>query len=130
MRQPFGRWLVGAVGATVVGVGLYQFVRAWRASFTKRLKRAEMSSTEEEWATKVGRFGFAARGVTFLIIGGFIVTAALQADPSEAQGLDAAFRWLEQQPFGTWLLAIVALGLVAYGVFQIVLAKYRRLGIG
>lgn len=129
MGQPMGPWLVGAVGLTVVGVGVYQFVRAYTAKFRKRLKTGEMSAAERRWSTRIGRFGFAARGVTFLIIGGFIVRAALEHDPSEARGLDAAFRWLESQPYGTWLLGVVAVGLVAYGCFQIVMARYRRIGV-
>ncbi|MFN2431870.1 MAG: DUF1206 domain-containing protein [Gemmatimonadota bacterium] len=129
MSQPHGRLLVGLGGAVVVGVGLYQFYRAYTAKFRKRLKTREMGSTEDRWATRIGRFGFAARGVTFALIGMFLISAALHANPGEARGLDGALRALEEQPLGPWLLGIVAVGLVAYGVFQMVVAKYRRIGL-
>lgn len=127
MQQPFGRWLVGIVGAIVVGYGLAQFYKGYTAGFRKKLDLSEMSRTEETWATRTGRMGLAARGVVMVMIGGFIIQAAYQFDPSEARGLGGALRTLLGQPFGPWLLGIVALGLVAYGVYMWVLARYRRI---
>lgn len=88
-----------------------------------------MNQTEEKWATRFGRFGFAARGVIFCIIGFFLVLAAYQTDAGETRGLGGAMRAVEQQPFGAWLLALVAAGFVSYGLFMFVLAKYRRMVI-
>lgn len=129
MAQPFGLWLVGIVGAIIIGTGLYQFYRAYTASFREKLKLHEMSSTEITWSTRAGRIGFAARGVVYLIIGGFLILAAWQADPQEAAGIGEALGTLGRQPYGPWLLAVVALGLVAYGIFALVLARYRRIFI-
>lgn len=129
MAQPFGLWLVGIVGVIVIGTGLYQFYRAYTASFREKLKLHEMSSEEITWSTRAGRIGFAARGVVYLIIGGFLIAAAWQADPQEAAGIGEALRTLGQQPYGPWLLGIVALGLAAYGIFALVLARYRRIFI-
>jgi hypothetical protein len=64
--------------------------------------------------------------VTFGIIGGFLIHAGLAADPTEARGLDGALAVLAQQPYGPWLLGVVALGLVAYGLFCLSQALYRR----
>ncbi|MEZ4869112.1 MAG: DUF1206 domain-containing protein [Caldilineaceae bacterium] len=129
MAQPFGIWLVGIAGAIVIGIGLYQFYRAYSGKFRTKLKLYEMSSGEQQWATYAGRFGFAARGVVYLIIGGFLIVAAWQTNPAEAVGMGQALQKLAQQPYGPWLLALVALGLVAYGFFAIVLARYRRIFI-
>jgi hypothetical protein len=129
LAQPFGRWLVGIAGAIVIGVGLYQFYRSYSAEFRKKLLLNEMNQTEEKWATRFGRFGFAARGVIFCIIGFFLVLAAYQTDAGETRGLGGAMRAVEQQPFGAWLLALVAAGFVSYGLFMFVLAKYRRMVI-
>jgi hypothetical protein len=127
LSQPFGQWLVGIVGAVVIGIGLYQFYQAYSAKFREELNSVEMSSSEETWATWIGRFGFAARGVVFGIIGGFLIIAAIQAQPQEARGLGGALQTLVQQLYGPWLLGIVAIGLVAYGLFMFVLARYRRM---
>lgn len=128
MQQPFGPVLVGAVGAAIIGTGIYQLYRAYTADFQKMLKSEEMSSTELKWSQRLGRFGFAARGVVYLIIGGFLIAAALNADPSRAAGVGEALRYLAQQAYGPWFLGIVAAGLAAYGVFSaVILSQYRRI---
>jgi hypothetical protein len=76
---------------------------------------------------RLGRFGEAARGVVFVIIGFFLLEAARQSDPNQARGLDGVLQSLAQQPYGPWLLGIVALGLVAYGIHMGVQARYRRI---
>jgi hypothetical protein len=130
MSQPFGIWLVGIVGAILVGTGLYQFYRAYSAKFREKLKLGEMSTTETTWATRAGRLGFAARGVVYVLLGIFLIQAGLQSDPSEAGGLGQALDTVAAQPYGPWLLGLVALGLMAYGVFAVVLARYRRIFLG
>ena len=74
-----------------------------------------------------GRIGFSARGIAFAIIGGFLLVAAVHARSDEARGLGGALATLAQQPFGPWLLGIVASGLVVYGAFMVVQARYGRL---
>lgn len=125
MSKPFGIWLVGIAGAVVVGVGIGQFYLAYTARFMRQFRTAGMSAKERRWAERVGRFGYAARGVTFSIIGGFLIQAAWQTDPQEAKGLGAAFQVVAQQPYGPWLLAIVALGFVAFGISRFFMARYR-----
>jgi hypothetical protein len=127
LSQPFGQWLVGLIGALILGLGFYQVYKAYKAKFRKEMKLNEMSATEETWATRIGRFGEAARGVVFAMSGFFLLEAARQADPNQAQGLDGALATLARQPYGPWLLGIVALGLVAYGIHMGVQARYRRI---
>jgi uncharacterized membrane protein YidH (DUF202 family) len=129
LSQPFGRWLVGLAGALVIGFGFYEFYKAYQAKFRKQLKTHQMSPTEQSWATRVGRLGLAARGVTFIIIGWFLIQASLQAQAKEARGLGGALEALAQQPYGPWLLGIVAVGLIAYGVHMGFLARYRRMQV-
>ncbi|MBW4575152.1 MAG: DUF1206 domain-containing protein [Aphanothece sp. CMT-3BRIN-NPC111] len=127
LAQPFGQWLVGAVGAATIGMGFYQFYEAYSAKFRKNLKLNQMSNTEKTWATRLGRFGLGARGVVFVVIGFLLIQAGRHSNAKEAQGLDGALDKLLQQPYGAWLLGVVALGLVAYGIYQGVLARYRRI---
>lgn len=127
MAQPFGRWLVGLVGAIVLGLAFYYFYKAFTAKFRRHLKVREMSYEEEKWAVRIGRVGLTARGVVFLIIGWFLMRAAYQSDASEARGLAGALETLLRQPYGPWLMGLVALGLVAYGIHLGVQARYRRI---
>jgi uncharacterized membrane protein YidH (DUF202 family) len=127
LALPFGRFLVILAGAAVVAGGLSQIHRAWTKKFQKRLKTGEMSPEERRLAIHTGQLGFASRGVAFLITGWFLVQAALRYDPSEARGLGGALETLARQPHGPWLLGIVALGLIAYGAFSFLEARYRRI---
>ena len=127
LSQPFGQMLVTGVGVAVIGYSLTQLYQAYKAQFREYLKLGEMSVREDTWVTRTGRFGFAARGVVFAIVGIFLVQAGLRFDPSEATGLGGALKELLRQPFGPWLLGLVAFGLIAYGLFMIAMARYRRI---
>jgi hypothetical protein len=129
LAQPFGPWLVGGIGGVIIGVGLCHFYMAYKAKFMEEYDQQAMSATEQRWAKRIGRFGLASRGVTFGIIGGFLISAAVRADPQQAKGLDGALYALAQQPSGTWLLGVVALGLVAYGIFCFSRARYCHFSV-
>ena len=127
LSQHYGQWLVGAVGAVVIGVGLFQFYQAYSVHFRQHLKLGEMSRGEETWAVRAGRAGFAARGVVLCVTGALVIRAAVQMDSSGSSGLEGSLQVLERQTYAPWLFGLVALGLVAYGLFQLVLARYRRM---
>ena len=126
LGMPGGRWLVGAAAVAVIGYGLYQFVRAYKVSFMDNLRLEGAAARNREWVRRAGRAGLAARGVVYVIVGGFLGQAALQDQASEAGGLDAALTSLQGQGYGPWLLGAVALGLVLYGAYCGVNAAYRR----
>ncbi|TWH49733.1 DUF1206 domain-containing protein [Dulcicalothrix desertica] len=127
LAQPFGRWLVALGGVMVICVGISFLFQAYKAKFRRELKLQEMSYRERTWAVCLGRFGIAARGFVFGIIGIFLVLAAIQVDGSEARGLGGTLAVLAQQPFGSWILGVVALGLIAYGIYSVIQARYRRI---
>ena len=122
---PHGTWLVCAVGAVVIGVGVAQLVIAARASFL--LKLGSLSEGARAWVTWLGRLGYVARGVVLFLIGGFLISAGIHANPRDARGIGGALRGIAHQPEGRWLFGAVALGLAAYGVFMLVVARYRRM---
>ncbi len=127
LAQPFGRWLVGAVGLGFIAFAVSQFYKAYTAKFREKLKTNEMDEKTQTFATRSGQAGLSARGVVFGIIGVFLIQAALHSNAGEARGLSGALHALEQQSYGQWVLGIVALGLVAYGFYMLVLARYRRI---
>lgn len=127
LKQPVGMLLVIVAALVVLGVACYEFYRAYKADFQKHLEMGEMSPQTKEWTVRFGRFGLAARGVVFGIIGLFLIIAALQHNPDQAKGLGGALQELAQQPYGQILLGLVAVGLVAYGIFSLAEARYRRM---
>ncbi len=112
MKQPAGQWLVAAVGLAVIGVGVYHVVKGWKKKFLR-----DLETHPGEWIVKAGRVGYIAKGIALAIVGGLFVLAAVRHKPSEARGLDGALRNLLGAPGGPVLLALVALGLIAFGVY-------------
>lgn len=125
MSWPGGRWLVGAVGLGVIAYGLGSAVRGLLRKFEKDLRMHEMSRRAREWLCRVGQVGWTARGAVFVLIGAFLVEAAVKLDPQQSKGLDGALEEVATQPYGRYLLGGVAAGLAAYGLFQFVRARYR-----
>lgn len=129
MAQPFGQFLVGAVGAGIIAAGVYQFYKAFTTRFREPLMTEKMGEKAEYWTTRIAQIGLTARGAVFGIIGIFLIQAAVGYDPNEARGIAGALHSLEQQPYGAWILAAVALGLIAYGFHLFVMAWYRRINV-
>lgn len=127
LAQPFGQWLVGIAGALTIGMGFYEMYKAYKAKFREDLNWQEMDHNEKTWATRLGRCGYTARGVVFIVIGFFLIQAARLSSPNQAKGFGGALAALAQQPYGPWILGIVAIGLLAYGIYTLVEAKYRRI---
>lgn len=127
LAQPFGEMLVGLIGAALIATGLFQLRKAYRADFTRHLSPGVPAM---RWLVPMGRLGFAARGVVFMLIGLFFLTAARQSDPNEAGGMGQALREIQTGPNGPLLLGVVALGLLLFGLFSLIEARYRRLGAG
>jgi len=123
LSKPFGPWLVGILGLFWIGAGLGQLYTAWKADFKKDL-RPNLPANEKVWSERLGRAGYAARGIVFLLIGWFTIQAALTVDPKQAVGLDGALLKLSHQPYGIFLLGIVALGLLCFGIYSMLCARW------
>ncbi|MGB7314680.1 MAG: DUF1206 domain-containing protein [Nodosilinea sp.] len=127
MQQPFGRWLVGAGGLFFFGLGCYYFYRAIKAEFRKHMKLHEMSDTAKTWATIVGRVGVTARGIVYVVIGVFTMRAALAFDPSKIKTTEGVLAVFNQNPADEWILSILGIGFIAYGIHMCFQARYRRI---
>ena len=127
LAQPYGQWLVGAIGLGFIAAAVSHFYKAYTAKFREKLMTSQMSEKAQSFALRTGQFGLAARGVVFGLIGAFLIQAALYSNAGEARGLGGALTALGQQTYGQLLLGVVALGLVAYGFYMLVLARYRRI---
>jgi Domain of Unknown Function (DUF1206) len=127
---PAGTWLVGIAGAVVVGVGLWNLYRGLSRKFEDRWRTGEMGEQARTWGGRTGLVGHVARAIVFSLIGIFLVKAAVEFDPKDAIGLDGALRKLAAAGYGPYLLGLTAAGLVAYGLYCLVDARYRDVSVG
>ncbi|MGC5583008.1 DUF1206 domain-containing protein [Ornithinimicrobium sp. W1665] len=126
LQVPLGRVLVGLVGLAVVAAGVYHVYKGLRKTFLEDLHPTGHDALDRA-VELTGTVGYAAKGVALTIVGGLFGLAALQADPDESSGLDGALKMVAAQPLGTALLLAVALGLVLYGVYSLLRARYADL---
>lgn len=121
-----GRVLVTVAGGVGVAIGLVLFGRAVSRKFESPLDMSSAGRAMRRAATILGVVGQSARGLVFVIIGGFVMSAGLVNDASQSKGLDASLRTLATQRFGAIMLSIVALGFLAFGLYSLVDARYRQ----
>jgi hypothetical protein len=124
---PAGTWLVGLAGVVLCGIALYQLYRGLTHDFLKDSKTEQMSPAVRTWVTWIGTFGHLARTVVFGLVGIFLIKAAVDYNPNKAVGLDGALAKLAHHSYGEWLLGIVAAGLIAFAIYSLSDARYRRI---
>jgi Domain of Unknown Function (DUF1206) len=124
---PAGQWIVLAVGLAILGVAAYQLYRAFTEKFMDDMETGRLGRAGERTVEAVGIVGLVARGVVFGLVGAFLVKAALEYDPDEAIGIDGALAKLAGASYGSLLLGLTATGLIAFGLFCAVQARYRRI---
>ncbi|KAA1423092.1 DUF1206 domain-containing protein [Mumia zhuanghuii] len=117
MSAPAGRWLVGIIGVAIVAAGLYQGYRGLSRRFENELDSSATSGTSGTAIVRLGQVGYTAKGIALTIIGILFVIAAIDYDPQKAGGLDDALKTVREQPFGPFLLTLVAVGLAAFGAY-------------
>jgi hypothetical protein len=126
MEQPGGRWLVAAIGVVILGVGLALVAEGVRLRFMRYFPVGALSPRVRHAVRVLGAVGTVARGLVFALTGGLVVAAAWTYDPAKASGLDGALKTLRDQPFGPLLLTAAGAGLVAFGLYGLTEARYRR----
>ncbi|HET9110492.1 MAG TPA: DUF1206 domain-containing protein [Ktedonobacterales bacterium] len=129
LSAPGGVFLVVLLGLIVLGVAVGLFYEAWKLRFERYFPLGQMNEGERKLTRYTGRYGIGSLGFIFVIVGLFLIDAAIHHDPHKAQGLAGALATLASQPFGPILLGVVALGLIAYGVYGWVEARYRRIHV-
>lgn len=127
MGQPYGPWLVGAVGAAIIGAGIAHIVKGTTRGYEKWFDADEATM---KLIRPVSTAGLLARGVVFLIAGGLFVYAGFTVDPDKAGGIHDALQWLHGLPYGPAVFMVIAVGLVCFGGYSLMEACWRRLGSG
>ncbi|NVC23774.1 MULTISPECIES: DUF1206 domain-containing protein [Kocuria] len=126
MAHPAGTVLLIVVGLGLVVAGAFFVHRGVTRSFRENLKRLP-PGTAGRAVMWLGTAGYAAKGVALAVLGVLVVVATVRSDPEQSSGLDGALKALQEQPFGAWILGAVALGLICYGAFMVVRARYQRM---
>jgi hypothetical protein len=124
---PAGHLLVWAAALSVLGYGLYQVYRAYASKQSKELRLGKLGPSTRRWVIGVSRFGIGARGVVFALIGFLLARAAARHSAAEAGGVRKSLGLVAE--IGRWPFVAVALGLIAYGVYELVNARYRDIKV-
>ncbi|MCC2547406.1 DUF1206 domain-containing protein [Hymenobacter sp. BT175] len=119
---PNGDWLIILLGLIIIGSGLYQIYRAYAGKFQKDVNATSLSPGQQRLVYRAGQVGFTARGIVLGIIGYFFVQAGQQSRAGAVGSTHEAFDLLASM--GSFVLGIVAAGLIAYGLFMLVQARY------
>ncbi len=125
LKYQGGQVVVALAGVVIVIAGLYVIYRAYKLKFLRHLRMGSASPRTRKVVTRLGQVGGIARGLVFATIGVFLVIAAKDANPKQAKGIDSALRALAHTPLGPWLLVVVAIGLVMFGVYSWCEARWR-----
>jgi hypothetical protein len=126
MTHSGGRLGIGLLGVVVVAIGVLLAREAWNKEFLKRMNLSGAPIGTRSLVEKLGVFGGAARGTVIALAGVFLIIAAVRFSPSKAEGIDGTLRAFAHTPLGPFLLILVALGLVAFGLFSWCEARWRR----
>ena len=124
MDWPAGTWIVGLIGVAIIGYGLNLVRRAWTEKFREHLDAEGQSGDTGKAFIWFGKAGYTAKGAAFAVIGGLFVYAAMQHNPKKSGGLDQALHEVLQQPFGQFLLVVIAAGIGCYGLFCFARARH------
>lgn len=124
LEIPGGAAAVYLVAAAVVAVGLYTLARGFTGGFMKDI---DLPAAPDRWEPVIeglGRVGYVAKGIAFGLVGVLLWRAASSADVTDATGLDGAMTAIAGVGAGPWLLAGVAVGFAAFGVYALARARY------
>ncbi len=129
MESTAGRLALGLGALVGLGVAGYFVYKAWDQRFMDEFDMSGAPSNERELIEKTGMAGWIGRAITTALLAGFVLLAAITANPDEAKGLDAALRDVADNWWGSALVLVAGIGLICYGAFAAISAR-RRLLVG
>jgi len=110
LSVPFGSWILAGIGLGFVGTAIGVGVRAWRAPLDPELA---VKKTARNWLIPFTCYALLARATVFALIGGSLIVAAIRVEARATKGMGGTLQALQQQPYGSFLLTLIALGFIA-----------------
>lgn len=126
LSKPFGQWMLGIAALILAGIGVYQIYYGLSEKYKKHVHRLNRVSNVSEFILSAGKFGYVSKGIVWLIISYLMMRAAIAATSSKAGNTGKAFQFLENSPMGSYLLGALGIGLMAYGFFNFIRARYEK----
>jgi hypothetical protein len=124
LAWPGGREIVIAVGVVVVAIGGYLVQKGLRSGFLDEIDLGTVAPTLRMLTHRLSQVGFALKGVALVLVGAVVAWASLRFDPAQATGLDGALRTVAAEPYGRWVLTVVAAGLVSFTAYCLARARH------
>lgn len=126
MQKPLGAWGVGLLALIIIGTGVYQIYYALSEKYKKHVESMSLHSAASKTLLLAGKVGYIARGIVWLVVAWLLLKAAIHVNSNEAGDTSKAFEFLEQASYGSYLLGALGLGVICYGFFNFVRARYER----
>ncbi|MBU3189588.1 DUF1206 domain-containing protein [Clostridium bowmanii] len=124
---PFGQWMVVLVAIPVILFGIFQIFKGIMPHFGRQLHLIKLTSPQLKCVKSLGRFGIISRGIIVTLVGVFLIIAAYTSNSENAKGFSSTIMSLISHPYGRWLMGIIALGLMALGVYDFFIVIFFRL---
>lgn len=127
LSKPFGQWMAGIVAIFIIGVGIYQGWYGLSEKYQKHVNKS-VNSSYKKLLLGAGKIGYVARGVVWILIGWMFAKAAFHAKAEKAGDTSDALGFLSEASYGSYLLGSVGFGLLCYGLFNFIRARYEQFG--
>lgn len=127
LSKPMGQWLVGIVAVIFLSVGVYQIWYGLSEKYRSHVNKVVPAKSKAILLSS-GKIGYISRGVVWMLLSYIFLQAALSSDASEAGDTSKAFSMLNDNSYGSYLLALIGLGLICYGIFNFIRARYETFG--
>lgn len=120
-----GEWLLGAGAVVLAGIGMYQIYYGLSEKYKKHVSGLNLGEAENRLLLSSGKLGYVARGTVWFIISFLLGKAAMHSNSQEAGSTGDAFQFVSETSYGPILLLALALGLLCYGVFNFIRARFE-----
>ena len=127
-EQPFGQVVAVLVALALAATGIYQCWYGLSEKYKKHVKKMDVPEKTGSMLLVSGKIGYVARGIVWLTLSWMLAKAALHENASEAGDTSEAFGFLQSGGYGAYLLGALGLGMVCYGIFNFIRARFETFG--